>query len=821
MNRIKAPLSLRTLPQTSSSPRGSREALLGVSLVAAFCMVDPESTAAQAPTASQLPTMTVDAPAATKKKRRVVRQVRPASLPSASPVSAPADGATAPTATPGAAAANANPYANPGAPWKVDRSASTKLTEPLLNTPRTITAIPKEVMEDKGATSLRDLVRTTPGLTLGTGEGGNAFGDRVFIRGFDARNDMYIDGIRESGVTTRETFMTEQVEVVKGPSGSISGRGTAGGAINVVTKKPSDKNFYIVEGVGGTDKTRRATADINHAITPNFAVRVNALFQQAEVAGRDFTFDDRYGGAIAATWKPTDYIKTTVDYYHMNFNQLPDWGVPFDQRTRLPFTEAGLRRANFYGLPNRDFQHNSQDVATAALEFKVSPDVVVNSKTRFGNTITDYVAGKPGTPNLANVNPALWFVPSTPASRYQVNRTIANQTDATLKFDALAARHTVVAGVEVSREDVSQDSYTGLTVECFPNCVGGGTGVNLNLWNPNANAIAAAATPTRNGRPTITMVDTRALYALDTINWYDIFILNGGIRLDSYEIARTPFAGTTLRRSDLMPNWNAGIVFKPTPFISLYGAYATSSNPVGSELDGGADDYGGLTATNVVFQPEKNKSMEAGTKWEMFGRGVLVTAAVFQTEKTNARETIGAGATARLSDTAAYRVYGVDLGISGNLSQKLSVFGGVVLMGSEVTQSLIAANLGQPLANIAHQSFNLLTKYKVTDALSVGGQATYKGEILGGTLAAVNFPAGTTTVAGVPTATPGGYNRLPAGWRFDLMAEYEVSKQFSAKIQVQNIFDKVLYDAFYRSATPYVYIAPGRVAYFTLKAKFE
>ena len=148
------------------------------------------------------------------------------------------------------AAADADPYADPATPYKVDRLSSNKFTEPVLNTPRTITVLTKEVLEDKNATTLREIGRSTAGVTLGTGEGGNAFGDRFFIRGFDARNDIFVDGVRDPGVSIRENFYTEQVEILRGPGSTFAGRGTAGGAINIVTKQAGDRDFYDVNVTG-------------------------------------------------------------------------------------------------------------------------------------------------------------------------------------------------------------------------------------------------------------------------------------------------------------------------------------------------------------------------------------------------------------------------------------------------------------------------------------------------------------------------------------------------------------------------------------------
>lgn len=812
----KGPRSLRGM---SNFETPAARAVAGIGFAAAVYVTSMETAAAQQ---TQLPAVTVQAPAAPKAKRQPVRRAQAAARSAlrrtAPAVAQPSTPAIAPVAG-AAAAANASPYATPGTPYKVERSANSRITEPLVNTPRTVTAIPKEVLEDKGATSVRELVRTTPGLTLGTGEGGNAFGDRVFIRGFDARNDMYINGIRESGVSMRETFMTEQVEVIKGPSGTIGGRGSAGGAINIVTKQPAATNFTHFNTTLGTDFTRRQTMDLNYNVNKDLSIRANGLFQMANVAGRNHVSDNRYGGSFAGAWKPSEHFRATIDYYGVYMDQMPDWGVPFDARTRRPFTESGVNRNRFYGVTSRDFQRNSQHMLTQRLEWIVSPNLTFTNKARFSHTITDYVAAKAGTPNLSNPDPRLWTVNATPASRYQVNQTLANQTEMTAKFETGGLKHTLVAGLEAQNEHVSQDSYSGLTVECNPTCT---TGLLTSLWNPTGHLVSIAGSPVRNGRPTITKVDTLSAFVLDTINWNDKLYLSLGGRADNYSVTRTPFTGAQLSRTDLMFNWNTGITYKVLPNASVYAAYATSTNPVGSELDGGADDYGGLTAANQVFRPERNTSLEIGTKWELFDKKLLLTASAFQTTKNNARETVGG----ILRDSAAYQVRGIEFGVTGNITERLSVFGGVVLMESKVTKTANVGSattesvLGKPLANIAHQSINLLAKYKVTDKFTVGGQASWKGEILGGTLGAVRYLPGTVNVGGVNVATPAGYNKLPGGWRIDVMAEYEIDKTFSIKAQVLNVFDKVLYDAFYRSPTPYVYVSPGRAGYLSLQAKF-
>ena len=248
--------------------------------------------------------------------------------------------ASAPTAAPGTGLGAAglptfaqvtsyeDPYANPAAPYMAERLSSNKFTQPIVNTPRSVTVLTREVLDDENATSLRDIGRSTAGVTLGSGEGGNAFGDRFFIRGFDARNDIFVDGIRDPGVSIRENFFTEQVEILRGPASSFAGRGTTGGAINIVTKKAADQDFDIIETTIGSDQTSGSRSMSIKSISPILDVRINGMVQGADVAGRDFTTDDRNGVAGALTFKP-----------------IPGFTLMADYSAHLPLRPAGLRRS--------------------------------------------------------------------------------------------------------------------------------------------------------------------------------------------------------------------------------------------------------------------------------------------------------------------------------------------------------------------------------------------------------------------------------------------------------------------------------------------
>jgi catecholate siderophore receptor len=679
-------------------------------------------------------------------------------------------------------AKDANPYANPNAPYNVERSASSKLTEPLVNTPRTVTAIPRQVIEDKAATSIRDLARQTPGVTIGFAEGGNAFGDSIYIRGFQARGDIFIDGLRDPGNTSRDLFAVEQIEIYKGPGSVISGRGTPGGAINIITKQPNEQNnFYNVSQMFGTDHTFRTMVDVNQIIGPGLTVRGNVMYHESDVAGRDFADDQRWGGFFSALFRPSETFKLTVDYYRFRSDGTPDWGVPINPATKLPWTESGVPRDTWYGNALRDFIKNDSDVVTAKAEIKLAPNVLLTSRTRYGVNVADYIASFPQDPNpndgVVNVgNP----------QRYQEFESISHQSDVTFRFSTAGLQHTLVAGVELARDNVGRHSYSGL--QSPPS----GT---VSLTDPDPYRGFAAVGPR-----TLTFdakIDTTAAYLLDTIKLSPQWFINGGIRWDSFERDQIGSGTNTGSREERFVTWHAGIVYKPIPIASIYAAYATAVNPIGGELDATGAQYGGLSGGTALLDPEESTGIEVGTKWELFNRRVLATAALFQTEKSHARENSGT------TSNAEYRVRGVELGIQGSITERWSVYGGLVILESEVLKSDIPRNVGRRMANVADHQFSLLTKYALTDKLTIGGQAVYSSEVFAGHLAAAD----------------NGYHTVPY-WRFDAMAEYQFTQNFSAQINVLNLTNELYYDALYQSNTANVFVAPGRVGYLTLHWKY-
>jgi catecholate siderophore receptor len=565
---------------------------------------------------SNLPPVTVDAPverprpAATKPAPDQIRARN--ALRRAARRTQSAQVAAVPFPNAGGLQADRNPYADAAAPYKVDHvQASGKFPEPLLNTPKTVTVLSKEVLADKNATTLKQAILSTAGVTLGTGEGGNAFGDRFFIRGFDARNDIFLDGVRDAGVSVRENFFTEQVEILRGPGSSFAGRGTTGGAINIVSKQATaEQSFYNMDTTFGTDSTKRVTLDVNQVISPTLAVRAGGLFQDAGVAGRDFIKDDRNGGFVTTKWAPVDAVKFTAGYIHTELHGLPDFGVAYYRPSTAstaggPFPDFGVNRNNFYGFVKGDFYRVGQDIGTINGEVKITPDLTLSDKVRVSRSTLNYIGTIPESPVLANPLSAS-TLSANPQSRYQITDVVANQTEATYKFATDGWRHTALAGVEISRETASIDKYTGLSSEVTIGTpfTGGGSLSGVSVFAPQSTFLPFG-TPALSGLPTKLGIDTKSLYLLDTANYNDLVILNGGIRYDDYGISTNGY-GTVNGVPNVfgaqsaefgLPNFNLGLVLKPLPIASVYAAYATSSNPVGAEFDGTSTAYGGLAPT--------------------------------------------------------------------------------------------------------------------------------------------------------------------------------------------------------------------------------
>jgi catecholate siderophore receptor len=705
-----------------------------------------------------------------------------------------------------------------GSSVKADTASSTKFTAPLLDTPKTVTVITSEVMSQTGSTSLVEALRTTPGITFGAGEGGNPVGDRPFIRGFDAQSSTYVDGMRDLSSQSREIFNVESVEVVKGASSAFGGGGSTGGSINLVSKAPMKEQFSAGSIGIGTDNYKRLTADGNYLLGDNAAIRLNAMYHDSGVAGRDAIFNSRWGFAPSLTLGLNSPTRVTLSYYHMQSDDLPDSGIPYNNpRAGNALNGDGspynVNRNAFYGLADRDFRQTQADIATARIEHDFDAKLHVRNTTRYTKTSYNYIWTQPDDSQGNTYNGQVWRRANT---RINDGNNIQNQTELYGEFMLGSVKNNFSVGFEMSREESTKDSYWVRTSTGALACLAGtGAASSYNctsLYSPNPNDPWNGYIGQAN-RPTYATANTYSVYMFDNAELNKQWSINAGLRYDSYRstsrtnaapaitaaasptgVAIAATAASDLYSKSSFINYQAGIVFKPAENGSIYVNYSTSSDPAGLNTNDGTSD-GSISAANQNLDPERSKSYELGTKWDVIEKKLSLTAALFRTEKVNARVTQADGTTQLAGN---YKVDGLELGFAGNLTARWQLFGGYTFMNSKIVDGGNASTTnGKQFANIPKNSFSLWSTYMVMPRLSVGGGAFYTSRVYGNT-------ANTKWVPGYT--------------RFDAMASYVIDKNMSLQLNIQNLSDKVYYNQAY--ASHYASIAPGRSATLALNVKY-
>ena len=687
-------------------------------------------------------------------------------------------------------AADRNPYAEPDAPYKAKRLSDSRQVRDIADTPHTMTVITKEVIEESGKTELKDLLSAQPGITLGTGEGGNSFGDRYIIRGYEARNDVYTDGLRDPGLITRETFALEQVEISKGPNSTFAGRGSTGGSVNSVTKKANQaESFTTLQGGLGTDKYKRFTLDTNQAVNEDLAIRFNALFSDADIPDRAPAAEQRQGALLSGVLQATDALKVSADYYHFRGDDRSDAGT---------FLVDGKpdNQVKYVGQDGLDFQDTAADIFTLKFDADLTDDIRLENKSRIGQTENDYIISAYSKRRGSLRSFTGW----------QENDYIGNQTNLIIDKKLGDSRHTIIAGIEYANEKTKAGRYTVTT-----------DSVTIDPYNPDNSSWKG--TTNRDPSRTELELKTVSAYLMDTVTFNPQWELFGGVRYDYFDYdmwaaARTNRDGSITPEkeysfSDGFLNGHLGVVYSPWDNGNIYASWSTSSNINGGEADAGTNcGYGGLCSDSdgnyKNADPEQSTNVELGTKWNLMNEKLLLTAAVFRTTKdkvveggSNSYESGGS------LNTGKNRVEGIELGLSGNLTPKLSAQAGIAIMDSETLKSYNEENIGKPKANFAEQSANLQLKYQATPRFAFGGTMTYSSEIFGGqpdTAARTSIELDGYTV-------------------YDLFASYQFNDQLSLRANIQNLTDEDYYTAVYRGGS-IVYIGDGRSANVNLTYKF-
>lgn len=433
-----------------------------------------------------------------------------------------------------------NPYAEAGAPYKAKISGDRRRVKELADTPATISVLTQTQIKESGKSDLRDVLAAQPGITLGTGENGNAFGDRYIIRGHEARSDVFVDGLRDPGMTTRESFATEQVEITKGPSSTFAGRGSTGGAVNSITKQASNEyNFNKVEASLGTDDYRRITLDSNNKITDDIAVRVNLLHGYEEVPDRAEADRERNGVALSGSLQATEQLNLVADYYYLEAKDKPDLG------TYIVSNGDPIDDIPVY-LQQQDFLESDVETFTFRADFTANDQLSFSNALRYGTTENGYVVtGARGT-NRDVTDPDAPGASTIGLSTHQGWQDVeylANQFNTYLNVELGGMKHQWVFSAEYSDLKVTNGVY-GVDNTGATNCVTPGRGGSANfsycIVDANGNTVSnidslMGREITRGGIDSDQNVETISLAVMDTVDINDQWSVFAGLRWDSFD----------------------------------------------------------------------------------------------------------------------------------------------------------------------------------------------------------------------------------------------------------------------------------------------
>lgn len=665
--------------------------------------------------------------------------------------------------------------------YKADRLSSAKYTQPLLDTPQTISVIKKEMLQEQGATSLVEALRNTPGITLQLGENGNtSAGDAFQMRGFSTQTSTYVDGVRDLGAISRDVFNIDQIEVVKGPSGSEAGRGAASGYINLVSKLPQSESSQEISATYNTAQHTRLSADINQAINPNTAFRLNVMGQEGGIEGRDYIENNSYAIAPSIAFGLNTATRLYLYSQHIRQRNIPDGGIPtvgmqgFYNTDSLLATAPKVNRENFYGHVN-DYEDVDADMFTAKIESDLTDQLKLTNITRVAKThmnrvLTGINTGANGLRTNGSSNPAEWEVNRSRQGVDQENKILANQSTLNWSVKTGAVQHDVVAGMEFLKEQQSSK----LMATQMPGEATADTPW-ANLYHPDRNQAMPALI--YNGGYTDGETQTAAAYLFDTLKFGERFQLNGGVRVDYYE---TDYQGLTLPRGgnalvatdlsthDTLFSWKLGAVYKPTLNSSIYAAYAKSLTPPGSTNFTLSES--GNDAINA--QPQETHHYELGSKWELLQGKLAVAAAAYRTENEN-QSTIDPISQLAVQE-GKKRVDGVELSAVGQITDAWNVSAGVAHM--KVKQ----------LNQRSSSSTTLSERWSPEWTASLWSTYDWAGFKFGLGARYVDEQKRVVTDSNAPANMP----NIPGYVVFDALAGYNFNKHASLNLNLYNLADK-------------------------------
>jgi catecholate siderophore receptor len=663
-------------------------------------------------------------------------------------------------------------------------STATKSSAPLRDIPQTINVLPEQLLRDQGAVSMQDALRNVPGVSANHGDGQR---DQVVIRGFSAISDWFVDGVRDDALYFRDLSDTERIEVLKGPAAVLYGRGSSGGLINRVTKKPVFGTRFGEVSLGlGSHSHKRATADLNMPIGEAMAFRLNVAREKSG-SYRDQQFTDRYNIAPSLGIKFSPQTDLLLQYTNLRDQRLTDFGIP-----ALNGRPVDVPIGTYYGSAHarRDDTVTSKvQTFTATLNHRFSDVMSLRNTARYSSYHLDRFNTLPsGTtdPTLLTVGRTRGFVDRDESGWF-------NQTDLTYRNQLGGFQQEWLIGTEFGLQRkrlYSVSSAVGYQ--------------RVNIFNPVADPlpIPAASYLADSAIPSNSKFKTAALYFQDQITLAPQWKALVGARYDVFK-QDTSFERklSALERTDRKFSPRAGLVWQPDAVQSYYVSYSRSFQPSGENF--------ALSASNIDNAPEITVNKEIGAKFDLLDGNLNLTTALFELERTGIKNT-DPNNPRRQINVGTQRTRGLELALNGRLPGRWDVSAGYAYLDARMTKSLATVNSLQLPVGAAIRVQGQTAALTPRNAAFVWAMKDLgNGFSLGGGL---NY-------VGARYASLSNRVTLPSYLTADLAASYKVDR-YEIALNVKNVTDRKHYISAHGSVDNLILPGPGRELQLTLRAKF-
>lgn len=618
--------------------------------------------------------------------------------------------------------------------------SATKIEAPLRDIPQTVNVVPQAILRDQAARSMQDVLKTVPGVGLSTGDGQR---DQVTIRGFTAIADQFVDGLRDDALYFRDLSNIEQVEVLKGPASVLYGRGSSGGLINRITKKPGIDKSEVGLQVGSWNQVRGEFDLARKDDEGGVAFRITGAAESAD-SYRSQQFLKRQAVAPSLLLKLSPDTRLLIQAESLSDRRVTDFGIP-----AYKGTPVNVPAGTYYGAANaRDVDYSQSTVTSSGFTLDHRIDGAWSARNAFRQYT--YTLDRNNT-LVGSINEAAQTVSLNRSNVRRNENGFFNQTELTQKTTLAGMPHQLLYGVEVGQQNKDQVFRTQNNV------------ATVSLYDPVLPVLplnVTAAPSTDN----LGILKVASAYTQDMITLSERWKALAGIRYDVFEQSTEERrAGQpSLSRTDRAWSPRAGLVYQPTLDTSYYVSVSRSFQPSAETFP--------LAANNAAMEPEQTTIREVGSKIGFLEGAANAGIAVFQIERTNIKYTDPA--TNQLVPIGVQATNGLELTFSGDLPQGWRVWSGYAYMDSRITSS-VAVDSGQSVEG------------KRATLTPMHSANLWLTKTLGGGFGA----GGGVNAVGDRYANPGNTVTLPGYATVDLMTYYRV-KKIDVQLNLTNLFDR-------------------------------